>query len=353
MFSNSGMRKILFVSANPRDTERLRLDQEMREIQEGLQRAQRREQFQFHSRVATRPRDLRRGLLDVRPAIVHFSGHGAGDQGLGFEDEIGNLQAIDGNALSNLFRLFSEQIECVVLNGCYSEIQAEAIQQVIPYVIGMSREIGDEAAISFSIGFYDALGAGENFESAYAIGRASIGLEVGTHESETPVLLNRNRITEFDNIDYLFAQVDQFLQNQQWQEADAETARLMILLSGDRTETEFCIDRLDTFPCESLLEIDQLWRQHSSDMFGFSIQRDIWSRSMRDFLRFSRNVGWYIDNSWLSASDYEYGSEMPRGHLPSLLWVHIQGWGIGKPYSHHSIHRLLEKFSSCLLAESS
>jgi hypothetical protein len=37
--------KILIVAANPKDTSRLRLDEEVREIEAALQRSQRRNQF--------------------------------------------------------------------------------------------------------------------------------------------------------------------------------------------------------------------------------------------------------------------------------------------------------------------
>ena len=61
-------------------------------------------------------------------------------------------------------------MECVVLNACYSEIQADAIAKHIDYVVGMKREIGDTAAIEFAVAFYDALGAGKSFEFAYELG---------------------------------------------------------------------------------------------------------------------------------------------------------------------------------------
>lgn len=185
------MQTILFLAANPKDTGRLRLDQELRDIAEGLQRAQKRDQFSLEQRLAARPRDIQRAMLDVNPQIIHFSGHGAGEQGLVFEDEIGNAKLVNGAALAGLFELFADQITCVVLNGCYSEVQAKAISQYIPYVIGMNQAIGDKAAISFAVGFYDALGAGRNVEFAYKLGCAAIRME-GIAEHLTPVLLKQS-----------------------------------------------------------------------------------------------------------------------------------------------------------------
>jgi CHAT domain-containing protein len=106
-------------------------------------------------------------LLDYKPQIVHFAGHGGGDSGLALENETGEVQFVNAQALAGLFELFANQIECVVLNACYSEVQAAAIVQHIPYVIGMDKAIGDKAAIAFAVSFYDALGAGESVEFAY------------------------------------------------------------------------------------------------------------------------------------------------------------------------------------------
>jgi hypothetical protein len=68
---------------------------------------------------------------------------------------IGQAKFVDAEALAGLFKLFADRVQCVILNACYSEVQAEAIARYIPYVIGMSEAIGDRAAIEFSVGFYD------------------------------------------------------------------------------------------------------------------------------------------------------------------------------------------------------
>jgi len=81
-----------------------------------------------------RVQDVYQALLDFKPQFVHFSGHGSEDDGLVLEDETGNERLVDAQALASLFKLFASNIECVVLNACYSEVQAGAIAQHIPYV---------------------------------------------------------------------------------------------------------------------------------------------------------------------------------------------------------------------------
>jgi hypothetical protein len=183
-------RKILILAASPEDLALLRLGKEIREIEAGLRRATYRDRFQIEQRSAVRPLDLQQAMIDVDPQIVHFCGHGAGAEGLIFENDDGRSLPVPGSALANLFRLFAGKIECVVLNSCHSETQAKAISEYISYVVGMKKQVGDTAAINFSIGFYCALGAGYPIEFAYQMGRSAIGLE-NLPDSSVPVLLER------------------------------------------------------------------------------------------------------------------------------------------------------------------
>ncbi len=116
---------------------------------------------------AVRYGDFSQQILAVRPNIVHFSGHGTGEDGLVLEDQSGKVKLISSQAVAGLFQLFADTVECVVLNACYFQVQAEAIAQHIPYVVGMRQAIGDRAAIEFAIAFYDAIGAGRDYEFAY------------------------------------------------------------------------------------------------------------------------------------------------------------------------------------------
>ena len=175
------------MAANPKSTPTLRLDEEVREIDAGLRRSNQRDRFQLEQRWAVRSRDLQNALLDFKPQFVHFSGHGTGESGLILENATGASVVVSTEALAGLFELFADRIKCVVLNACYSEVQAKAIAKHIPYVIGMNKAIGDRAAIEFSVIFYAALGAGESVEFAYNLGCNAIRM-AGIEEYLTPVL---------------------------------------------------------------------------------------------------------------------------------------------------------------------
>jgi len=185
------MLSILFLTSDPRDSSRLRLGEEAREIHEQLQRAKLREQFDLHQRTCVRPTDLTQTMLDLVPNIVHFSGHGTKSGDLCFEDKDGFTKSISPDSLGALFQQFSDSTKCVVLNACYSEAQAKKIADQIDFVVGMNTSIGDPSAIAFSIGFYQALGAGRPVDEAYEFGCIQIRLQ-GLIEHLTPVLFRKS-----------------------------------------------------------------------------------------------------------------------------------------------------------------
>ncbi|NMF61048.1 CHAT domain-containing protein [Pseudanabaena yagii] len=183
---------ILFLASSPIDQAKLRLEEEAREIDIGLRLSKYRDHFTLQQRWAIRSDDLRRALLDFQPQIVHFCGHGSGMAGLVLEDKVGKSQLVPTEALSSLFKLFASRgLECVLLNACFSRVQAEAIAEHIPHVIGMSEAIKDVAAIKFAIGFYDGLGGNMSYEEAYEMGRVAIALE-GIPQDLIPVLIRKS-----------------------------------------------------------------------------------------------------------------------------------------------------------------
>ncbi len=169
--------KVLILAAIP---DGLRLDKEIREIEEAIKRAVKRDLFEIKIRTAVRPQDIRRAMSDDKPLrvyaeehpqFVHFCGHGMSDGSLVLEDDSGNHQPVSSEGLAALFKLHTNYVKCVLLNACYSEKSAVAISQHINYTIGMNQPIGDKAAIVFAQGFYDGLGY-ENPDNQDVIPRA-------------------------------------------------------------------------------------------------------------------------------------------------------------------------------------
>jgi hypothetical protein len=184
-----GKFKILALTSDPTDAARLRLGKEMRVIREYLRASEHRERIELHERHATRPSDIVQAFFEVEPNIVHFSGHGTKYSELCFEDDSGKTHRIEPSAIQALFERFAGQVVCVVLNCCYSEVQAKAIAKSINYVVGMNDTVGDEAAIHFAGGFYRALGAGQTVEDAFQFGLVEVRLHGWKALNDKPVLV--------------------------------------------------------------------------------------------------------------------------------------------------------------------
>lgn len=183
---------ILFLAANPINTSRLRLDEEVRGIDVALRQTEFRDRFEIKQQWAVRVTDLQDCFLRYQPNIVHFSGHGSSSNEIVVEGQQGAGYPLSIRALSQVFFLLKDTIGCVILNACYSEQQAQVIAQHIDCVIGMSKAIGDVAAIMFAVAFYRALGYGRNVKTAFDLGCAQIDLE-HSHEPDIPKLLAFNR----------------------------------------------------------------------------------------------------------------------------------------------------------------
>ncbi len=180
--------RILFLAANPTDTTSLRLDEEVRTIDQALRQSEYRDKFELEQQWAVRVIDIQSHLLRYKPDIVHFSGHGSESSEIILEGSQGKGVPVPRRALSQLFSVLKDNIRCVVLNACYSEQQAQAIAAHIDCVVGMSKAIGDQAAIGFAASFYQALGYGKDIKTAFELGCVQIDLE-GLNEQDTPKLL--------------------------------------------------------------------------------------------------------------------------------------------------------------------
>ena len=184
--------KILFLAANPQGTTPLALDKEIREIEAKIRASEYRDSLELISKWAVRPDDLLQALLEHRPHVVHFSGHGTEDEIvlMGSDDQ---LKPVDKQALAFLFGTLKDNIRLVLLNACYSRQQAELITQHIDCVVGMHKPIGDVAAIVFAASFYRAMGFGRSVSEAFQLGKAALMLE-GIPEENTPDLLARDGV---------------------------------------------------------------------------------------------------------------------------------------------------------------
>src|SRR4051795_12690794 len=100
--------KVLFLAANPAGTRPLQLDEEIRQITAKIRAAEYRDSLELVSRWAVRPDDLLQALLEVKPHVVHFSGHGSPAAELILLDEQGNSKPVSQEALVHLFKTLKD-----------------------------------------------------------------------------------------------------------------------------------------------------------------------------------------------------------------------------------------------------
>ena len=187
--------KILLLAANPMTSHRLRIDEEVRAIEEKVGSSKLRDAVQFRSLWATRPEDLQQALLKEDPDVVHFSGHGGGTAGVVLHSEAGtDASLVSSAALAQLFVLLKGNIRLVVLNSCYSEEQARAIVEKIDFVVGMADSIEDDGAGAFAAAFYRGLAYGKSVQTAFDLGRNELQLKGLMDDAAVPVLLIRKGI---------------------------------------------------------------------------------------------------------------------------------------------------------------
>lgn len=199
--------KVLFCAANPAKTDQLNLDKEFRKVSGALQEG---DNCNLLQRWKVTPNDLQDAIIEEKPHILHFTGHGQEGnpdmaqlaENIGWEmhdgsgiilhNDSGEKQIVSQEALSNMFQKICENVDIrlVFLSACYSEPQAEAISRYVPYVIGMSDAVSYETATQFSERFYDFLIV-RDYNPEEAFSHAQISLSMNEHRDRSVVVLYR------------------------------------------------------------------------------------------------------------------------------------------------------------------
>lgn len=190
---------VLFLASNPVDTQSLRLDAESREIQEMIRKSDYRDTIRFETRWAVRTSDILQAINEVNPDIIHFSGHGATNGDLVFENANGQSKLVTKEAMAQTIMTLSDTVRLIFFNACFSAIQAEHIVEHVDAAIGMNTSIGDEAALVFASQFYSSIGFGKNLKTAFSQAKAALMLE-GIPEDTIPELFVREDLKAEDII---------------------------------------------------------------------------------------------------------------------------------------------------------
>jgi predicted NACHT family NTPase len=146
--------------------------------------------------------------------------------------------------------------------------------------------------------------------------------------SITVNITNANVIRSLDWLvkNSLYQQLENYLINAQWKEADGETARVMLQIVGKEADQWLSAEDIQNFPCEDLRTLDKLWVDYSNGKFGFSVQKKVWmdcggipgEYDYDVYKKFADQVGWRGSEYWLSYDELIFLLEGSKhAHLPA------------------------------------
>ena len=141
------------------------------------------------------------------------------------------------------------------------------------------------------------------------------------------------------SIDY--TPLQQLLVLQEFQEADRLTLDKLCELVGETASARkwLYFTQVESLPVADLQTINMLWKVHSEGRFGFSVQREIWQASGKNWDKLWPLIGWKKGNNWTRyPQEFIWDLSAPRGHLP--LSNQLRGV---QPFSALMAHRAWSK----------
>jgi hypothetical protein len=130
---------------------------------------------------------------------------------------------------------------------------------------------------------------------------------------------------------YRFGRLQELLAAGDWQQADRETIRVILLVTGASDLESITPNDVRQFPCNELHVIDRLWTNYSQGRFGFSVQAQLYqsvggsleTTIAQDYSvieQFGDRVGWRVNGNWQKCDDLDYTLNAPIGCHPSRWW---------------------------------
>lgn len=172
----------------------------------------------------------------------------------------------------------------------------------------------------------------------------SIVSAVSLPSDSDPESVKKTKNSQYENdfkvfLDIRYKNLERFLANGKWKDADEETLEIMLQIANKRVIHYLRKEDIENFPCEDLLAIDQLWIKYSKGLFGFSMQSNIFGElggfsafrfdeRDRAWMNFGTKVGWRkydwtnIKWTWLSYDQIfgltwdKIGFKRQKGNLP-------------------------------------
>jgi CHAT domain len=181
---------VLLLTSNSLPGQPLRVDAEVRRVQEAVRGSKFAENVQVEYRPAADLKSILDGLNDYQPQVVHFSGHGSKTD---LVTDTGTVDAALANdklsysLLGQALAATDHPPQIVMLNSCWSSAARKVIPPSVDFLVSMSVPISDIAAAAFAPQFYAALASGQSVSSAFKQGAVAVSA-ASLSEAATPEL---------------------------------------------------------------------------------------------------------------------------------------------------------------------
>jgi hypothetical protein len=168
--------QILLFTANSTGP-RLQLEEELRAIDDALQRSRLRDSFDLRIAPAVTFEKVIAELDDHSPEIVHFGGHGSDDGEIMFSG-----QTVPPKQMADLFHVLRKRPKLVVFSLCHSRALAEAAALHVEHAIGFDGPVEDSTTRVFAATLYERLASHERMDVAYAFLLARLAAIAAGHD---------------------------------------------------------------------------------------------------------------------------------------------------------------------------
>ena len=180
----NGSAVILLCTANAaHPNHRLRLEEELRAIDDALQRARQRDFYEPRICPAVTFAKVLNEFDDHEPTFVHFSGYGAPSGDLILKGERSEELLVPPARIAELLEAVPKRPTLVTFATCHSRALAEAAARYAEHAIGFDGRLADDSAPLFSATLYERLASRKEVNVARAFKLAVIACRAEGHQT--------------------------------------------------------------------------------------------------------------------------------------------------------------------------
>lgn len=129
---------------------------------------------------------------------------------------------------------------------------------------------------------------------------------------------------------YRYENLHKALRAEDWFEADLETAKILLELTG-KTKDDLKPEDIQNFPAAALKVLDRLWLKYSQGKFGFTVQLKLYknlggnldttiAKDQKLIEKWGEKLGWRENHQWRKCDELDYSINAPEGCHPSQWW---------------------------------